>query len=260
MKDYTAQGQTEPAPSYSSHQLYIMAGLAVLVTTIYFLMKSKQEDLTKKRERRQRIEKSDKKDIEEKTKTSITDEEERALQSVRHIPELPMMWPGPRGRNLLDSGCPYYNTYETSDKRHMAVGSLEPQFYKDLIKGLGLEGDDLPSQMDFTKWHKLAQLFTDTIKRKTQKEWTDIFSTLDACVTPVLSFEEAVAHPHNIARGMFLDNKEPSPSPKLSGTPACPQTEIPALGQHTEEIMGELGFDKDSVKKLLEDKVIKVDS
>lgn len=177
------------------------------------------------------------------------------LFSSQH--QLPMMWPAPRGHNVLDSGCPYYNTYETSDKRYIAVGSLEPQFYQNLIKGLGLEDQDLPSQMDFTKWHKLAALFTETIKSKTQKEWADIFSTLDACVTPVLSFDEAVEHPHNIARGMFLDNKEPSPSPKLSGTPACPKTDIPGLGQHTEQIMEELGFDKDIVKKLLDDKVIK---
>ena len=122
--------------------------------------------------------------------------------------QLPMMWAGgKRGCNVLDSGCPYYNTYKTLDNKYMAVGALEPQFFAALLAGLELESADLPPQVDFSKWHILEATFKEKFRSKTQQQWTDIFKKHDACVTPVLTFEEAAKHPHNMERGMFLSNE-----------------------------------------------------
>ena len=174
--------------------------------------------------------------------------------------QLPMMWPGQRGCNLLDSGCPYYNTYRTKDGRYMAVGALEPQFYTALLQGLELENAELPNQLELPKWGELAKAFKEQFSNKTQSEWVEIFSKLDACVTPVLTFAEAAEHPHNKERGMFLEVPgsipEPSPSPKLSANPANPDLKIPTLGQHTMEILSSLGYDEETSKQLLTDQVI----
>lgn len=178
------------------------------------------------------------------------------------INQIPMMWPGQRGCNLLDSGCPYYNTYGTKDGRYMAVGALEPQFYTALLQGLELGEAGLPHQMELPKWGELAKAFQDKFASKTQSEWVEIFSKLDACVTPVLTFAEAAEHPHNKDRGMFLagpgGTAEPSPSPKLSANPANPDLTIPKLGEHTMEILGSLGYDEVTSKQLLSDQVINV--
>ena len=176
--------------------------------------------------------------------------------------QIPMMWPGQRGCNLLDSGCPYYNTYRTKDGRYMAVGALEPQFYTDLLKGLELENAQLPHQMELPKWGELAKAFKEKFASKSQSEWVDVFSKLDACVTPVLTFAEAAEHPHNKERGMFVEvpggAAEPTPSPKLSANPTELDLKIPKLGQHTMEILQTLGYDEESSKKLLNDQVINV--
>lgn len=178
--------------------------------------------------------------------------------------QIPLIWPGKRGCNVLDSGCPYYNTYKTKDGRYMAVGSLEPQFYAALLKGLELQGADIPHQMELPKWGVLAKTFKDKFESKTQAEWVDIFSSLDACVTPVLSFEEAANHPHNKERGMFVDVPggipEASPSPKLSATPANPGTRIPVLGENTRGILEALGYDAEETKRLVDEEVVRASS
>jgi alpha-methylacyl-CoA racemase len=97
----------------------------------------------------------------------------------------------PRGENLLDSGCPYYDTYETKDGKYVAVGALEPQFFNCLIKGLRLQGRGLEeTRYDRTTWHEMGELFTTVFKEKTRTEWERVFDGTDACVTPVLEFHE----------------------------------------------------------------------
>lgn len=100
-------------------------------------------------------------------------------------------WNRPRGENLLDSGCPWYDTYETKDGEFMAVGALEPQFFKELIRGLGLEGRRIFETRDERKkWPELRSLFTETFRSKSRAEWEQIFDGTDACCTPVLSYKE----------------------------------------------------------------------
>uniref|UniRef100_A0A8C9KS35 Alpha-methylacyl-CoA racemase n=1 Tax=Serinus canaria TaxID=9135 RepID=A0A8C9KS35_SERCA len=171
------------------------------------------------------------------------------------------LWSQPRGENLLDSGAPFYETYRTSDGRFMAVGAIEPKFYEQLIKGLGLNLDELPAQMSFSNWPEMKKKFASIFAQKTQAEWCSIFDSTDACVTPVLSFEDAPSHQHNKERSSFFKNDpgeiSPRPAPVLSRTPAVPSCKRdPFVGEHTEEILLEYGFTKQEIAKLYSDKTI----
>ncbi|XP_058420255.1 alpha-methylacyl-CoA racemase [Diceros bicornis minor] len=171
------------------------------------------------------------------------------------------LWEQPRGQNILDGGAPFYTTYRTADEEFMAVGALEPKFYELLIKGLGLKSDELPNQMSITDWPEMKKKFADAFAKKTKAEWCQIFDGTDACVTPVLSFEEAVRHDHNKDRGSFFtDEKQvvsPRPAPLLSSTPAIPSPKRhPFVGEHTEEILKEFGFSQEEIDQLNSDKII----
>ncbi|XP_053505047.1 alpha-methylacyl-CoA racemase [Ictalurus furcatus] len=166
------------------------------------------------------------------------------------------LWNRPRGENMLDSGAPFYDTYQTSDGKHMAVGAIEPQFYDHLIKGLGLDAASLPAQMSISDWTELRRTFTQVFAQKTQAEWSRIFDGTDACVTPVLPLDEAGSHPHNRERGSFLKDAQgevsPRPAPVLSRTPARPcLSRDPVVGEHTRSVLGEYGFDPDHIEQLL---------
>ncbi|UQS27924.1 CoA transferase [Amycolatopsis thermalba] len=153
-------------------------------------------------------------------------------------------WADEPGTNLLDTGCPYYDTYRCADGRYIAVGALEPQFYAELLKGLGLDGADLPAQGDRGGWPKLRERFTEVIASRTRDEWTAVFAGTDACVTPVLSFAEAAENEHLAARGSVRDingGTQAAPAPRFSRTanaePAPPATP----GADTAEVIRDWG-------------------
>jgi crotonobetainyl-CoA:carnitine CoA-transferase CaiB-like acyl-CoA transferase len=133
-------------------------------------------------------------------------------------------WTEPRGRNLLDGGAPFYDTYRTADGGYLAVGALEPPFYAALLAGLGLDGEaDLPDQYDRAGWPELRRRFAERFAQRSRAEWTAVFADVDACVVPVLAPAEAYRHPHNAARGTFVDVggiRQPAPAPRFSRTPA----------------------------------------
>lgn len=165
------------------------------------------------------------------------------------------MWNYSRGENMLDSGAPFYDTYQTSDQKYMAVGAIEPQFYTQLLHGLGLDAADLPSQMSFSDWPALRQVFTECFAKKTQAEWVAVFDGTDACVTPVLSLEEVSSHPHNRERGSFLldsqGEESPRPAPVLSRTPAQPcLARDPAIGEHTRDVLEEFGYQPQEIDRM----------
>ncbi|XP_036613980.1 alpha-methylacyl-CoA racemase [Trichosurus vulpecula] len=171
------------------------------------------------------------------------------------------LWSQPRGKNVLDSGAPFYETYRTSDGKFMAVGAVEPQFYALLINGLGLNCEELPDQLSISDWGEMKKKFADIFAKKTQAEWCKIFDGTDACVTPIVSFEEAALYEHNRERGSFITDEDhnvsPKPAPLLSRTPAIPSTKRnPLEGEHTEEILQEFGFSKEEINQLNLDKII----
>lgn len=169
-----------------------------------------------------------------------------------------MLFRGKKGENMLDGGAAFYETYETKDGLYMAVGAIEPQFYQALLQGLELDpskvtqGDDQEEQ---------KKLFEKIFLTKTRDEWTKVFENLDACVTPVLTAEEASQHPHNKQRGLFINGSwsdvknalHPAPAPKLSRTPAEGLTlrPLPSLGEHTVEVLADQGFSQEEIKDLV---------
>jgi alpha-methylacyl-CoA racemase len=154
------------------------------------------------------------------------------------------VWTDRPASNLLDTGSPFYDTYACADGGYMAVGALEPQFYAQLLTGLGLDPADLPAQFDTTGWPVLRARFTEVFAGRTRDEWTTVFADTDACVTPVLSFAEAAEHPHLKERGTLTDIEgvlQAAPAPRFSrslpGTPTAP----PAPGADTEEVLADWG-------------------
>jgi alpha-methylacyl-CoA racemase len=163
------------------------------------------------------------------------------------------MWAPVRRSNLLDGGAPFYDTYETADGHHVAVGALEPQFFADLLEGLGLAADELTPQMDRTGWLDMRLRFAEVFRTRTRDEWAEVFAGTDACVAPVLSMAEAPHHPHNTARSTFLDTGEfaqPGPAPRFSATPTDRPSEPVYPGRDTDEILGSMGYDEITISRL----------
>ncbi|XP_051906762.1 alpha-methylacyl-CoA racemase [Hippocampus zosterae] len=166
------------------------------------------------------------------------------------------LWDRPRGENMLDGGAPFYDTYRTADDEHVAVGAIEPQFYKELLRGLKLDEDQLPPQMSFSDWPELRRIFSERFASKTQADWLRIFDGTDACVTPVLSLDQVSSHPHNSDRASFVKDsngkESPRPAPLLSRTPAqvCVNPG-PLIGEHTVEVLKEYGCKSSEIDKML---------
>jgi alpha-methylacyl-CoA racemase len=154
------------------------------------------------------------------------------------------LWRDGRGVNLLDSGAPWYDVYETADGRHLAVGALEPQFYAELMDRLGLTG--VAPDRAGADPEVLRGLLTDAIRRRTRDEWVDVFAGSDACVAPVLSFAEARAHPHLAARQTYVEHHgvvQPAPAPRFSRTPATLDLPPARAGEHTRAALGDWGIE-----------------
>ncbi len=156
------------------------------------------------------------------------------------------LWRWERGVNLLDGGAPFYDTYETADGGHVAVGALEPEFYRELLAVLGLDGeDDLPAQLDRERWPELRERIAEAIRGRSRDEWAALAEGRDACLTPVLSPAEAPGHPHNTARGVFATTAHgprPAPAPRFSRTPPGPPGPVPAPGGDTDGALPDWGF------------------
>jgi alpha-methylacyl-CoA racemase len=130
-------------------------------------------------------------------------------------------WTAERGSNLLDGTAYFYRCYETADGRYIAVGALEPQFHDELIRGLGLDVKDFPDYLDRRHWPLRSQQLEQIFRTRDRDAWVDAFAGLDACVSPVLTLDEAPSHPANVERALFDAPRlgaSPSPAPRLSRT------------------------------------------
>ncbi len=164
-----------------------------------------------------------------------------------------------RGRNMLDSGAHFYETYETRDGGHVSIGSIEPQFYAELVERLGLDPAELPHQNDAAHWPKLKERFTALFRTRTRDEWCELLEGTDVCFAPVLSMAEAPEHPHAKARGSFVEvagQVQPGPAPRLSRTPPTIQRPPAHPGQHTDEALRDWGFDDVELRRLREARAI----
>ena len=162
-------------------------------------------------------------------------------------------WSETRGENVLDSGAPWYDTYETKDGKYVAIGSIEPKFYEELIQRLGLAGQTLPAQHDRKGWPALRKSFSEKFREKTRDEWCGVFEGSDACFAPVLTFSEARAHPHNAARRTFVNSgkvDQPAPAPRFSRTPGAIRRAPPERGEGGKEALVDWGFAPAEIEKL----------
>ncbi len=150
-----------------------------------------------------------------------------------------------RAANLLDGGMPFYDLYETSDGKHMSVGALEPQFYDEFVRLLGI-ADTAPDRYDFTQTGELRRQISAAFASRPQAEWTEVFEGTDACVAPILPLSEAMDHPHMAAREVFVDHagiRQPAPAPRFSRTTAELSAPPPEkVGMHTREALEAWGI------------------
>ena len=156
------------------------------------------------------------------------------------------IWEEEKGENLLDTGAHFYDTYETSDAKYVSIGSIEPQFYHELLRLTDLEshlksqGKELPYQHDKSQWPMLKVALTEIFFTKTRDEWCEIMEGTDVCFAPVLTMTEAAQHPHNVQRETFVEVagiSQPAPAPRFSRTPGEIQRPPAFAGQHTNEIL-----------------------
>src|SRR6266545_4589886 len=161
---------------------------------------------------------------------------------------------GERGTNLLDTGAPFYDVYETADGQWVAVGAIEPQFYAALLERLGLDDEDLPDQMDTNGWPELRKRFEAVFRTRTRDEWCAHVNGVDACVAPVLTPVEALGHEQARARHAFIELRavpQPAPAPRFSrSAPSVPEPpEHP--GEATADALCDWGFDDAEITRLV---------
>ncbi len=177
------------------------------------------------------------------------------LMSMFHGFQAMGIWQPERGTNLLDSGAHFYDVYECADGGYVSIGSIEPQFYAELLRLTGLDGEDLSHQHDRSQWPALKERLAAVFKERTRDEWCKVMEGTDVCFAPVLSLDEAPTHPHMAARGTFTEVagvRQPAPAPRFSRT--SPEISRPPShpGQHTDEVLTGWGFTTDEVAGLRE--------
>ena len=158
-----------------------------------------------------------------------------------------------RGTNIVDSGAPFYDAYETKDGRWLTVAAMEPKFYANLLDLLGLADAGLPDQLDQERWPEMKEAFAAAIRTRTRDEWVAAAEGIEACVAAMLDADEVADDPHFAARGSFVRHHglvQPAPAPRFSRTPAALSHQPPLPGEHTAEGLADWGFDAEAIAAL----------
>ena len=162
-------------------------------------------------------------------------------------------WSDTRGANILDTGAPWYDVYATLDHKFVAIGAIEPRFYAELLERLRLADDMLPAQNDRSGWPELRRRFTETFAAKSRDAWCAVFAGSDACFSPVLTFDEAADHVHNVARDSHVTLgkvRQPAPAPRFSRTPGAAQTPPPERGAGGADALAAWGLTGTEIEQL----------
>jgi alpha-methylacyl-CoA racemase len=165
------------------------------------------------------------------------------------------VWSAERGTNIVDSGAPFYDAYETKDGRWLSVAAMEPRFYANLLDLLGLADAGLPDQLDQERWPEMKEAFAAAIRTRTRDEWVAAAEGVEACVSPVLDAAEVAEDPHLAARESFVRHHgllQPAPAPRFSRTPGALTRKPPIPGEHTAEGLADWGFGEDEIAALSE--------
>jgi alpha-methylacyl-CoA racemase len=166
-----------------------------------------------------------------------------------------------RGTNLLDTGAHFYDVYRCKDGEYISVGSIEPQFYSELLRLTGLDADgEFATQMNAPQWPHLKARLTEVFAQRTRAEWCELMEGTDVCFAPVLTMSDAAEHPHNVERSTFIELggvRQPAPAPRFSRT-APEVTQLPAhAGEHTRQVLADWGVDDDRIDHLIASGAVK---
>jgi len=175
------------------------------------------------------------------------------LMSMFHSMRAMGFWSEERGTNLLDTGAHFYEVYECADGEYVSIGSIEPQFYEELLRLSGLDEVDLAPQMSRADWPANKEKVARVFLTRTRAEWCEIMEGTDVCFAPVLSLSEAPGHPHMAERGSFVEVEgltQPAPAPRFSATAPDPPRPPVHPGSSTDEILAELGLDPGEIAEL----------
>ncbi|WP_206930948.1 CaiB/BaiF CoA transferase family protein [Roseococcus thiosulfatophilus] len=162
-------------------------------------------------------------------------------------------WGAKRGANFLDGAASFYDSYECACGGFVAVGAIEPQFFAEMLARMGLDPARFDDRMSPARWAEHKAILAEAFRARTRDEWAAVFADSDGCVAPILSMEEAPAHPHNAARGTFVEwdgAVQPAPAPRFSRTPAEMGAPPALKGEHSREVLAEFGFAPDEIEAL----------
>ena len=162
-------------------------------------------------------------------------------------------WSRERGENLLSGGRPWYGVYETRDHRYITLGAVEKRFYREMLIKTGLLRDEFLDRDDRSMWPRLAEALGNVIRTRTMNEWIESLQGTDVCFAPVLTVDEAPAHPHMKAREIFVESHgvvQPAPAPRFGRSKPALTLPPPTPGQHSRELLHELGFDSARIEGL----------
>ncbi|MEI6025321.1 MAG: CaiB/BaiF CoA-transferase family protein [Betaproteobacteria bacterium] len=176
-----------------------------------------------------------------------------SLMSMFHGMRAAGGWPGPRGTNLLDGGAPFYGVYETADGKHVSLGSLEPKFYAEMVRRLGLDERFLRLQGDPAQWPALREAIAAAVRSRTRDEWSALLEGTDVCFAPVLALDEVHRHPHAVARGTYVEVAgvvQPGPAPRFDRSVPDHPRPAPAIGAQTAEVLAECGLGTEDIEAL----------
>jgi len=163
------------------------------------------------------------------------------------------LWREGRGTNILDSGAPWYDVYETSDGKFIAIGPVEQRFFRELLARLGIDPSAFPEQFDRARWPEMRARFTQIFQTRTRDQWCEVMEGSDACFAPVLTPREAALHPHNAARSTFVEIAgvvQPAPAPRFSRSHTATPRPAPVIGGDADEALPDWGFSMDEIEAL----------